>query len=101
MDDWHGFSLWFIFFAVVDEREVGAFLNLDPLEILHFLPKVRAFEVRVFEVFLEAFVVVLELVEEDSRAVFDDEFRGGVDVEVRVVRVVQPYLGQMRVPGGR
>lgn len=101
VDDWHGFSLGLFLFSVIDEREVRTFLHLDPLEVLDFLPQVRSFELGRSEVFLEAFVVVLQFVEKDPRAVFDDELRSRVDVEVRVVRVVEPDLCDSRVPGAR
>lgn len=101
VDDRHGFLLGLFFFSVIDEREVRTFLHLDPLEVLDFFPQVRSFELGRSEVFLEAFVVVLQFVEEDPRAVFDDELRSRVDVEVRVVRIVEPDLAESRVPGAR
>lgn len=93
VDDRHGFSFWLFFFAVVYEREVGALFYFDPLEVLDLFPQVHPFELCCSEVCLEAFVVVLQFVEEDPGAVFDDEFGSGVDVKVGVVGVVQADLG--------
>ena len=101
VDDRHGFSLWLLFFSIVYEREVRAFFYFDPLEVLDFFPQVRAFELRCIEVCVETFVLVLQLVEKDPRAVFDDESGRGVDIEVGVVGVVQTDLGDWSVPDGR